>query len=150
MGVQAAFAALSVGLGVQQQREQRKATKEQQKAQEAQQAAANARAQRERIQQIRRQRAAQAQIQAAGFAAGAPTSSSVQGGVSGVGSQAASNIGLLNTQQAASSVASAANQRALDFQSRAATLGVASSIFGNQGFQEGTENAIEKINTIFR
>lgn len=150
MGVQAALAVVSVGLGVQQQREQRKAVKEQKESQRAQQASANARAQRERIQQIRKQRAAQASIQAAGFAAGAPTSSSVAGGVSGVGSQAASNIGFLNTQQAAASVSSAANQRALDFQSRAATLGVAADIFGNQGFQEGTANAVEKINTIFR
>lgn len=147
--VSIALTVASIGSGIAQQREQKKAVAEQREAQRASQKAADVRVQRERIRQIREARIKQAQVQAAGFASGAPTSSAVQGGISSLGSQLGGNIGALNTQQAASSVVSSSNQRALDAQSRAGEFGFASQIFGNTNFQSGVSNALNKIPDIF-
>lgn len=147
--VSIALTVASIGAGAAQQRQQRQAVSAQKEAQKTAQRSADVRAQRERIRQVREARIRQAQVTAAGFASGAPGSSGVQGGISSLGSQLGSNIGALNTQQAASNVISTANQAGLDAQSRGAEFGFASQIFANPNFQSGVSNALNKIPDIF-
>ena len=143
------LAVASVGLGAAGQRQQRQAVKEQKEGQRIAQRSADVRAQRERIRQVREARIRQAQVEAAGFGAGAPSSSAVAGGISSLSSQLGSNIGALNTQQAFSGAISRSNQAALDAQSRAGEFGFASQIFANPAFQSGVSNAIDRIPDIF-
>lgn len=87
----------------------------------AQQKMADVEAQRQRIQQVRESRIRRAQILASSGNTGLGVGTSgVSGSVSSVGSQAASNIGMINQTQTFAAEASAANQRAADAASRGA------------------------------
>lgn len=87
----------------------------------AQQKMADVEAQRQRIQQVRESRIRRAQILASSGNTGLGVGTSgVSGSISSVGSQAASNIGMINQTQTFAAEASAANQRAADAASRGA------------------------------
>ena len=110
------------------------AAAQQRKSQEAQQRAADFKAARERRAQVAQARVLAAQQQSAGFSSGAYDSSIVSGAVSGIGSQAASNVGASNTLQGYNAVSSNANLAAADLTTQAnkynARAGMYGSIFG--------------------
>lgn len=93
----------------------------QREATAAQQKMAGAQAARERLAQIRQGRRQGGSITAAAGASGlGQTTSGVAGSLSSIGSQVASNIGQINIQEGFAELASQANQRAADAQTKQA------------------------------
>jgi len=129
-----AVAAAGAAVGVQQQaaaaKDQRKAAKEQRKA-AAQQAA------RERRQSIREGRLARGQALNVAGQVGAGESSGLAGGLSGISTQVASNIGFSQQQEAFGANIVKFQQRANKASSRAATAqgisSIGSSVFSAAG-----------------
>ena len=102
-------AAVSTGVAVKGQREQRK-------AQEAQSQVRAAQETRQRLAQVRKQRIAQAQVMQSAATEGTQNSSSARGGMSSMGSQTASNLGFIqgvsNIQETVASRMNKASQYA--------------------------------------
>lgn len=134
---------------------QRRAVAEQAKTQKAERRIAEIRNQRARSAQLRKARALRAREIAKGVGAGvAPTTSTVEGGVSSIGTQAAGTIGFLNraeglgTQISGFNIAASSQlQQASEAQGRATTFrtigGLASTIFSDAG---GFQNTFSETN----
>lgn len=96
MAALAIGALFSVVSAVQQRKAQKKAEKAQEQAAKVANAQANLKRQREIRQAVAQSRVQAAQTQAAGFAAGAPGASGVQGAQSGIWSDTASSVSFSN------------------------------------------------------
>jgi hypothetical protein len=124
----AAFGIASFSQQAKASKQAKKAAQAQIKAQQLGQRIANVRAARERRQQVAQARVLQAQQLAGGFSAGVGRgSSAVQGAVSSIGSQAASNVGFSQQVAGLSALASEQNILSAQYQSQAAT----SQAYGN-------------------
>lgn len=154
----AASTAAAVGGTVASISSQRKATRAQEKADAVGRATDAIKNQRAIRQQILRARAAQAQTIAAGQAqTGGFSSSGVQGAVSSIGAQGASNVGFANTQQGAGNAISELTSQARGYASNAQTFGAISALPGQFGwdigsvFKQGTDkmggSGIQPIDT---
>lgn len=106
----------------------------QKKSAEAQSRAAEVQAQRERLQQVRQARIAQAQIiNTAGVAGMGTGTSGVAGGVASAGTQAASNIGAINVAQSFGAEASKWNTVASEQASKQAEAQTNAQMWGAVG-----------------
>lgn len=127
MAVSALAAVAAVGT-VSSAQQQRKAAKNQRRAQQTQQRIADVQAARERRDQVRQARVAQANLLSQQVAQGVQTTSGGQTGVAQVGQQAAGNLSFLDTVGDLSRQASIFNIQAAQAQSRAATAGAISGL----------------------